>query len=224
MTDEKKFEKITYLIDYPENFDENKKYPVIIFLHGAGSRGENTEALNKNPYFKITKTHKNFPFITFAPLCSENTWFDMFETLKKLVYDISERNYVDKNRIYGMGPSMGGYGMWQLAMSLPDIFAAIVPICGGGMYWNAGRLANTPVWAFHGGKDGCVKCEESKKMVDAVIERGGDARLTIYPENGHDSWSDTYENYEVFEWLLSNTKKTDKDTSKDNYNDCKKFG
>ena len=88
MTDEKKFEKITYLIDYPENFDENKKYPVIIFLHGAGSRGENTEALNKNPYFKITKTHKNFPFITFAPLCSENTWFDMFETLKKLVYDI----------------------------------------------------------------------------------------------------------------------------------------
>ena len=104
-----------------------------------------------------------------------------------------------------MGASMGGYGTWQLAMSLPDIFAAIVPICGGGMYWNAGKLKNVPVWAFHGALDKTVLPEESEKMVNAVNKRGGSARLTVYPENGHNAWSDTYSNPEVFEWLLSNT-------------------
>ena len=85
--------KITYLVNFPKEFDENKKYPVIIFLHGAGSRGENTEKLRTNPYFKICAKHKNFPFITVAPLCSENTWFDMFESLKELVYHILQSGY-----------------------------------------------------------------------------------------------------------------------------------
>ena len=100
---------------------------------------------------------------------------------------------------------MGGYGTWQLAMSLPELFAAIVPVCGGGMYWNASRLVNIPIWAFHGAKDTTVFKEESIKMVDAVNKCGGKAKLTIYPENGHDAWSDTYKNPEVFDWLLSNT-------------------
>lgn len=216
--------KITYLINFPEEFDENKKYPVIIFLHGAGSRGESTEKLRTNPYFKICAKHKNFPFITVAPLCSENTWFDMFESLKELVYHILQSGYADSKRVYGIGVSMGGYGMWQLGMSLPNVFAAIVPICGGGMYWNAVRLKDTPVWAFHGGADECVKCSESRKMVDAVNKNGGNARLTVYPENAHDSWSDTYKNYEVFEWLLSNTKSDKSSDIKDIYNDSKKFG
>ena len=147
----------------------------------------------------------------------------MFETLERFAQKISDEKFADKKKIYAMGPSMGGYGTWQIAMSLPDTFAAIVPICGGGMYWNAGRLKNTPVWAFHGGKDGCVKCEESVKMVDAVNKCEGDARLTIYPENAHDAWSDTYKNYEVFEWLLSHEKCGASDYA-DGYSDSKKFG
>ena len=201
-----KFENMTYLIKKPENFDENKKYPVILLLHGAGSRGKETTGLEKNPFFLITEKHEKFPFIVYAPLCSENTWFDMFETLERFVNKIVGEKYTDERRIYGMGASMGGYGTWQLGMSLPDTFAAIVPICGGGMYWNAERLKNTPVWAFHGAKDPAVKCEESIKMTDAVKRHGGDARLTVYPENEHDAWSDTYKNYEVFEWLLSHEK------------------
>ena len=200
------------------------KITYLVNLHGAGSRGENTEKLRTNPYFKICAKHKNFPFITVAPLCSENTWFDMFESLKELVYHILQSGYADSKRVYGIGVSMGGYGIWQLGMSLPNVFAAIVPICGGGMYWNAGRLKDTPVWAFHGGADECVKCSESRKMVDAVNKNGGNARLTVYPENAHDSWSDTYKNYEVFEWLLSNTKSDKSSDIKDNYNDSKKFG
>lgn len=197
--------KLQYIIDYPQSFTSEKKYPVIIFLHGAGSRGNNIEKLNTNPYFIEKEKHTDLPFLTVAPLCSKNTWFDLWEHLKELVIKILNMPFVDANRIYLMGVSMGGYATWQLAMSMPQYFAAIVPICGGGMYWNAGRLVNVPVWAFHGAKDTTVLPEESVKMVDAVNRRGGNAKLTIYPENAHNAWSDTFSNLEVFKWMLSNT-------------------
>ena len=141
--------------------------------------------------------------ITVAPLCSENTWFDLFDMLKALLAEIACADFTDPERIYCMGASMGGYATWQLAMSCPEYFAAIVPICGGGMYWNAARLINVPVWAFHGAKDTVVLPEESQKMVNAVNRKNGNARLTLYPENDHNAWSDTYSNPEVFSWMLS---------------------
>jgi predicted peptidase len=141
------------------------------------------------------------------PLCHENTWFDMWEQLKEFILYTTTLPNVDKERIYLMGASMGGYATWAMAMSTPELFAAIVPICGGGMYWNAVRLVNVPIWAFHGAKDTTVLPEESKKMVDAVNRKGGTAKLTVYPENAHDAWNDTYRNPEVFEWLLSHKNK-----------------
>ena len=101
---------------------------------------------------------------------------------------------------------MGGYATWQMAMSRPELFAAIVPICGGGMYWNAGRLKDVAVRAFHGKQDYVVLVGESEKMVEAVKRAGGDAQLTVYPENGHDAWTDTYQNPAVFAWLLEQKK------------------
>ena len=200
-------ENVKYIIRFPDGYKNGDRFPVIIFLHGAGSRGNDINILKNNPYFNIINKHVEFPFITVAPQCSQNTWFDMFEQLKRFVFKIYDENFTDKNKIYLMGASMGGYGTWQLAMSLPELFAAIVPICGGGMYWNASRLVNVPVWAFHGAKDTTVFKEESIKLIDAVNECGGKAKLTIYPENGHDAWSDTYNSHEVFRWLLSNTNK-----------------
>lgn len=198
------FEDMKYVIRYPDGYEKGEKYPVIFFLHGAGTRGEDLENLRNNIFFKCIEKHEEFPFVVVAPLCSEETWFDVFETLKRFVKEVSVSEMCDKNRVYMMGASMGGYGTWQLAMSMPEVFAAIVPICGGGMYWNAGRLKNVPVWAFHGEKDRTVYVEESIKMVDAVNRCGGNAKMTIYPENGHDSWTDTYSNPDVFKWLLSN--------------------
>ena len=122
-----------------------------------------------------------------------------------------------------MGISMGGYATWQLAMSMPEVFAAIVPICGGGMYWNAGRLANVPVWAFHGKEDPTVLVEESEKMVAAVNKNGGKAKLTVYFGCRHDSWSETYKNPEVFAWLLSNEKNNNSMIT-DKYNDSQLYG
>ena len=199
--DELKLGKLTYLVKYPEGFSENGKYPVLFFLHGAGTRGTDTEVLRENVFFELTE-NMNLPFIMVAPLCSENTWLDCFEHLRWLVKEVAKLDYTDEKRIYLTGNSMGGYGTWYLAMSVPEYFAAIVPICGGGIPWNAGRLVNVPVWAFHGAKDDCVPLEESEKMVDAVNRAGGNAKLTIYPDCDHLSWTPTYSNPEVFAWLL----------------------
>lgn len=215
--------EVQFAYQYPHGFMPEKKYPVILFLHGAGSRGEDSQKLYSNPYFSCIEKHEDFPFISVAPLCSENTWFDMFERLKAFVLQLVQLPFVDAGRVYLMGASMGGYATWQLAMSLPEIFAAIVPICGGGMYWNAGRLINVPVWAFHGKKDATVLVQESINMVDAVNRCGGNAKLTIYPENGHNAWSDTYENPEVFEWLLQQKNQNEK-TYIDGYNAAAIYG
>ena len=217
------FDGIKYIIKYPDGYKKGEKFPVIILLHGAGGRGDDINVLASNPYFNSVDNHPKFPFITVAPQCSQNTWFDMFEQLKKFACKISDESFTDKNRMYLMGASMGGYATWQLAMSIPEMFAAIVPICGGGMYWNAGRLVNLPVWAFHGAKDTVVFKEESEKMVDSVNNCGGNAKLTIYPENEHNAWSDTYNNPEVFDWLLTCTNEIDKEIV-DGFNDVNIYG
>lgn len=193
------------VVSFPDAYDAKKKHPTILFLHGAGTRGTDLEILRGNPYFISTAEHADFPFLTFAPQCAKDSWFDCFEALQALVEEISDYDFVDASRIYLMGASMGGYATWQLAMSMPERFAAIVPICGGGMYWNSGRLVHLPVWAFHGALDKTVLVEESVKMVESINKRGGNARLTVYPNNAHNAWSDTYSNPEVFQWLLSHS-------------------
>ena len=143
--------------------------------------------------------------------------------MKEFARFVFEQEFCDKERLYLMGASMGGYGTWQLAMSMPEIFAAIAPICGGGMAWNCERLKDVPVWAFHGGKDSVVSVEESKRLVDAVNNNGGNALLTIYPENGHDARTDTYDSYEVFKWLLTHKNVISQEFS-DKYNDSNLYG
>ena len=214
---------INCVIAYPEGYDGKKKCPTLLFLHGSGTRGDDIELLKNNPFFGTVAKHRDFPFVTVAPQCSENTWFDCFERLKALARELTVRDFADPSRIYLMGASMGGYATWQLAMSEPECFAAIVPICGGGMYWNASRLADIPVWAFHGALDKVVFPEESVNMVEKVNKRGGNARLTVYPNNAHDAWSDTYANPEVFKWLLGHTKKSPSVTT-DEYTDSKIYG
>ena len=197
------FESLEYLIDFPEDYKEGKRYPVVVFLHGAGTRGNDIAVLERNSFMAVNKRYSEFSFITVAPHCKEGVWFDHFETLKRFVLAVANADYADASRIYLVGNSMGGYGTWQLGMSMPETFAAIIPICGGGMYWNAHTLVNVPVWAFHGDRDSIVSCDESKKMVDAVNRAGGCAKLKIYTNTDHDSWTATYNNREVFEWLLS---------------------
>ena len=130
--------------------------------------------------------------------------------------------FVDKSRVYLIGNSMGGYATWQLAMAKPKLFAAIVPICGGGMYWNSGELVNMGVWAFHGREDKIVLCEESQKMVTEINKRGGKAKLTIYEGVEHNSWSQTFLDKAMWDWMFLQ-KNIYKETQ-DEYKDVVKFG
>ncbi len=201
-----RFETMQYLIRYPEGYREGERYPVILLLHGSGSRGTDIRAITRNDYFTITKKYEDFPFITVAPQCYEDTWFDLWETLKRFTDHILDSDFCDFRHFYAVGMSMGGYAVWQLAMSMPWCFAAIVPICGGGMYWNASRLKNIPIRAFHGTKDTLVLPEESQKMVDAVNACGGNATLTLYRDCGHDSWREAFDDPSLFKWLLEQKK------------------
>ena len=216
--------KLRYVIFYPPTFDPNKEHPILFNLNGAGSRGDDIQsAVDSLPVTLGAKAFPEYPFVTVAPLCSADTWFDLWEHLEELVRLIVAQPYADKKRVYLTGGSMGGYATWQLAMSMPEYFAAIAPVCGGGMYWNARRIVNIPIWAFHGGKDPVVFPEESKKMVDAVNIRGGNAKLTVYPENGHNAWDDTYSNPELYRWFLSHVK-SEAPVQADDYADKKRFG
>lgn len=196
-----KYDEIKYLIRYPDGYKDGNTYPVILFLHGAGSRGTEMQTLKENDFFSAISEQKEFPYIVVAPLCSKDTWFDIFQTLEKFTKYIFESSLNHFQKIFLFGTSMGAYTAWQLAMSLPEYFAALVPVCGGGMYWNAGRLKDIPVWAFHGEKDTTVLVEESKKMVNAVNASGGCAKLTIYENVHHDSWVKAYRTKELWAWL-----------------------
>lgn len=211
-----------YLMETPEGFDIDEKYPAIILLHGAGSRGNDISVLESNAYFDGTG-RSGMPFITFAPQCSAETWFDVFEQLGDFVEYCISQPYVDRDRVYLMGASMGGYASWQMLISHPEWFAAAVPICGGGMYWNAGRLKNVGIWAFHGVDDNVVLARESEIMVEKINACGGNARLTLLEDTGHDSWLAAYNSKEVFEWLLSHTRGNDTDFER-TYTDAKRFG
>ena len=197
------FKGLRYVVRYPEAFDENQKYPVLLFLHGAGTIGNDIQKLCDNSFWRHIDC-PDFPCVTFAPQCDEGkVWFDKIEALCDFCEMIKALPFVDVTRFYLTGNSMGGYGSWQLAMSMSNTFAAVIPVCGGGMYWNASKLKTTPIWAFHGAKDRTVFCEESEKMVNAVNAKGGCAKLTVYPENAHNSWDDTYGNPDVWAWLFA---------------------
>jgi predicted peptidase len=208
---------VACLLFLPKGYDvkDEKRWPMILFLHGAGERGSDNWKVATHGPPNIAKRDSGFPFIVLAPQCPEDeTWSK--EALLKLLDDVTAKYAVDTNRIYLTGLSMGGYGTWDLGLSYPDRFAAIVPICGGGQTISVllpGRdqgpaLKTLGVWAFHGGKDPVVPLEESQRMVDALKKAGAqDVKLTVYPEAGHDSWTETYNNPELYQWLLKHDRR-----------------
>lgn len=213
---------LPYVLQFPEDFDETKKYPILMHLHGAGTRGK-LHVLRKHSLFGIIK-EKKMPVIMVAPLCdTDETWFDRFHQVKELVKHLAALPYVDADRFYLTGNSMGGYGAWQLAISMPEYFAALVPICGGGIYGFAGRLVNLPIWAFHGALDQTVLLAESENMVNAINKKGGNAKLTVFPENAHNAWDDTYSHPELYDWMLAQ-KRTAPAPCENEYTDAKLYG
>ncbi|MBE6546477.1 MAG: phospholipase [Ruminococcaceae bacterium] len=217
-----KHKELDYVIRYPENFHKTERYPLLIYLHGAGGRGRNIEIIRNHGFFNHSESFCTNA-VTVAPQCYADSWFDIFEQLQEFLESLIASDYIDDSRVYLMGASMGGYGTWQMAMSRPELFAAIVPICGGGMYWNAERLKSIAVWAFHGSDDSTVLCEESKKMVNKAQSKGCNAKLTIFEGVGHNAWDPTWKCEEMWHWLFDQRKQCQEEI-KNEYSDVIKFG
>lgn len=193
--------KIDYLLFLPQGYEKSKKrWPLMLFLHGSGESGTNLVKVKKHGPPKIVESKPDFPFILISPQSPGHGW--NVNTLNALLDNVIRKYRVDKHRVYLTGLSMGGFGTWSLAAAHPKRFAAIVPICGGGDPADAKKLAALPIWVFHGAKDPSVPVQKSRDMVEAIKAAGGNIKFTEYPDAKHDCWTETYNNPELYKWLL----------------------
>jgi predicted peptidase len=201
---------LNYLFYLPKDYHDtsDKTWPLIMFLHGMGERGEDIELVKKHGIPKVIEKKDDFPFVVISPQCPQySVWPGQIDALHALLAEIIQKYHIDTSRIYLTGLSMGGFGTWHFAEVYPHLFAAVVPICGGtlphiGFPERIRVLKDTPVWAFHGAKDETVALSMSQELVDVLKANNGNVKFTIYPEAGHDSWTETYDNPELYEWLL----------------------
>lgn len=209
--------EVGYLLFLPRDYDakSRKRWPLILFLHGAGERGTDIWQVATHGPPKHIKDHPDFPFVVVSPQCpAGQVWSNV--NLRGLLDGIMRDYAVDPARVYLTGLSMGGYGTWRLGLTHPEKFAAIAPVCGGGELITVALLSlekrrslrSLAVWAFHGAKDPVVPLSESQRMVDVVKKAGvKEVKLTIYPDVGHDSWTQTYDTSRLYDWFLKHERK-----------------
>ncbi len=193
-----------YVVYVPRNYDPKKKWPCILFLHGAGERGDDGLLQTTQGLGNAIRAHADwFPCIVVMPQCPKGVWWDKAVKDITMALELTRRQYsIDDDRIYLSGLSMGGFATWMYGAARVDEFAALLPICGGGRIEDAPALARIPIWAFHGDADSVVPVEESRKMVKAVKAAGGKIKYTEYPGVDHNSWDKTYNDHKVIRWLL----------------------
>ena len=194
--------RLNYLVYLPPGYETGQeRWPLLLFLHGSGERGTDIELVETHGPPKLIAEGKSFPFIVVSPQAARRRWVP--EALNAMLDDVIRKYRVDKDRVYVTGLSMGGSGTWALAAAFPDKFAAIAPICGSGDPADAKALKDMPVWVFHGAEDDAVPVKRSQEMVDALKEAGSTSvKFTVYPEAGHDSWTEAYNDPELYHWLL----------------------
>lgn len=213
---------LPYRLLKPDDYDAKKTYPLVIFLHGAGERGDDNEKqlVHGVPEFAKAENRQKYPCFLIAPQCpAKAKWVEVdwgAETHKQpekpaepmrltldLIGALQKEFSIDPRRIYVTGLSMGGYGTWDLVARKPELFAAAVPICGGGDEATAEKIAKLPIWVFHGAKDTAVKVSRSRNMIEALKKAGGNPKYTEYPDEAHASWVPAYRDAEMFKWLFA---------------------
>jgi predicted peptidase len=216
---------LRYRVMFPDEFAEGEVYPLVLFLHGAGERGnDNTAQLTWGlDAFAADDFRNNHPAIVIAPQVPAGSfWANLnwrqegaalmdepslpLKLSHELVIKITEKYPVDKNRLYVTGLSMGGFGTWDIITRYPDLFAAAIPICGGGDPSKAYRLTDMPIWNFHGALDNVVPPDLSRDIINAIWAEGGKPGYTEYPDVDHFSWVPAYNDRYVLEWLFSQSK------------------
>lgn len=212
-----------YRLLTPPAIEPDRKYPLVVFLHGAGERGsDNVMQLKYLPAWMAEPAlRRKHPCFLIAPQCRmDERWVDVswadkqstpqaaepttdLKAVVAMIDDVMQREPVDPARVYLTGLSMGGFGSWDLAARMPERFAAVLPICGGGDERTAARIARLPIWATHGDADKAVPVERSRSMIAAIRAAGGSPKYTEMPGVGHDAWTPTYRDEAVLDWLFS---------------------
>jgi len=213
-----------YQVFVPDNWSPKKSWPIILFLHGAGERGDDGLVQTEVGIATAIRLDRSrFPAIVVIPQCRKNAWWaasPMIDVAMQSLEAAAKEFRGDSRRTYLTGLSMGGYGTWAIAEKYPGRFAAIAPICGGVLMPDRARAqspddnapykkaateigSKTPVWIFHGGSDDTVPVTESRRMNEAMKALGGEVHYTEYPGVGHNSWDKAYAESEFVTWLLS---------------------
>ena len=218
--------KLPYRIYVPFNYSPDKEYPLLVNLHGAGLRGDDNERHLAfiDQTMRLPDRTLDEAIIIFPQCPQSDRWVDSdwamgsynldkvpesneLKAVVELVGQLQEAYNVDENRIYACGFSMGGYATWNLLMNHPDLFCAGIAMCGAGDPNKADILKDIPIWAIHGAKDPTVPVAGSRDMVTAIENAGGELiHYTELPDNEHDVWTYTYNSFEMFDWLLSQSK------------------
>ncbi len=213
---------LPYRLLIPEGYQPGQKYPLVVFLHGAGERGADNRAqlVHGAPLFLQPEVRAKFPCFVVAPQCPEGKrWVeidwsaesgvqpaqpsDPLGLVVELLLNLPRQYSIDSQRVYATGLSMGGFGTWDLITRYPGRFAAAVPICGGGDDQVAAKAVKTPIWAFHSSDDSVVKVTRTRAMIDALRKAGAQPRYTEYTGLGHNSWGKAYAEPELLPWLFS---------------------
>lgn len=223
---------LPYRILYPKDFDPQKKYPLVMVLHGAGERGDNNQAQLAYGSKLFWVNQEKYPAIVVFPQCPKDSYWSnvnivtgesgkrtfhfqksgeptkAMKSLLGLLQQLEDSGNIDKDRMYLGGLSMGGMGTFELLCRKPRTFAAAFPICGGGAPETASKYARKVegIWVFHGEKDSIVPVEHSRVMAGAIEKAGGDVKLTVYPNVDHNSWDYAFSELELLPWLFSHKK------------------
>lgn len=218
---------LPYRILLPQNFDAGKKYPLIIFLHGAGERGNDNEKQLTHGAALFMEKSKQHPAIVVFPQCPQTSYWSSvtfnyesgkreflfssanaptpaMQLLMGLVTSLQHQYKINQQQMYVMGLSMGGMGTFELVNRMPATFAAAISICGGGDTATAKNIAQTKWWVFHGAKDDVVPVKYSDAMVAAIKKQKGVVKYTVFPNANHNSWDATFATPGLLQWLFSN--------------------
>lgn len=227
---------LQYLLLKPTDYDSTKQYPLVVCLSGGAGRGtDNIQQIagsKSAQVFSTLENRKKYPAFIFVPQCPPGSdWgrslgkIERENSIKRgkynqpnvasLVFEIitalEEEFNIDATRRYITGQSMGGFGSWHFILTQPQMFAAAIPICGGGNPDLANNIRDVPIWAFHGENDNTVPVEFSRNMIAAIKKAGGNPKYNEYPNVGHNSWHQAYDTPELLDWLFAQVKEKEMD-------------
>jgi len=197
--------EMQYLLYLPDGYESDSKaeFPLLLFLHGGGSSGDDIEMLKRNGLAGKIEEGRSFPFMLLTPQNPHPRKFWNETALITLLDKIQKEYRVDPSRVWVAGLSRGAYGAWRMAIQYPERFAALVAVCGETPDHYAKWLGDMPIWVFHGEEDRSISIKESDEMVAALKKNGNPVRYTKYPDTGHNAWDKAFSDPELYKWLLA---------------------